>query len=198
MSKRFGGGDVQQCRTTPVVRIDRGDPDTPLSGLELSRVAGRPARRDHIESARTEHRVFAALVFALLQSAGPVQPLIVEAPDTPVRLGSVRILNLTEKPLVMLYEARNQTAETAEQFMVTVYIFDATGIRKGSQTAPGRRTLEPNASKYSAMVLDGFEIGPTDRLVVGVQQVQWAASGDWWRAPLQTLAEAKVKETAPR
>jgi hypothetical protein len=162
-----------------MMRIGWGEFDNPLCGIGLSRV----------------RRTAAALaVTGLLQTAEPVQPLVVEAQDTPVRLTSARILNPTERPLVLLYEAQNQTAETAEQFMVTVYIFDATGVRKASQTAPGRRTLDPNASKYSAMVLDGSTIDPADRLVVGVQQVQWAASGEWWRAPLQTLAEAKVKE----
>jgi len=186
---------VQQRRTTPIAGIGRGEFDNPLCGIELSR-ATRPAASPECRPKTDRERRFfaAALMFGLLQPAQQVGPLIVEAPNAPVRLASVRILNPAETPLVLLYEAQNQTSDTAEQFMVTVYIFDETGLRKGSQTAPGRRTLEPKASKYSAMVVDGFTIGPTDRLVVGVQQVQWVSSGEWWRAPLQTLAEAKVKE----
>jgi hypothetical protein len=137
------------------------------------------------------------VIVGVLQAASQTEPIIIEAPDAPVRLQSARLLNPGQTPLVLLVDAQNQTPEAAEQFMVTVYVFNAAGVRKGSQTAPGRRTLDPKSSKFSAMVLDGFAIEPTDRLFVGVQQVQWAASGEWWRGQLLPIAEARVKTLQP-
>jgi hypothetical protein len=44
------------------------------------------------------------------------------------------------------------------------------------------------------MVLDGSPIDPTDVIVVGVNQAQKVNSEAWWRADLQPLAQAAVKQ----
>ena len=51
------------------------------------------------------------------------------------------------------------------------------------------RTLTPHETKYSAMVLDVGQIGPTDRLMAGVDQAQRTDSEQWWRTDLRAIAE---------
>ena len=125
---------------------------------------------------------------------------IVAAPNTPVKLASVKVLNAGAEPLVLLYAAANATDGPIEQFTVTAYVFDAQGNLKARQVAPGRRELKVGETKYSAMVLDVGAIGPTDFLMAGVDQVQRAGSEDWWRADLRAIAEAVVdtRRGAPR
>jgi len=121
----------------------------------------------------------------------------VQATDSPVRLDDVKLLNTDASPLVLLYAATNATDKDLEQFTVTVFIFDKDRRLKARQVAPGRRTLNARAKKFSTMVLDigGFEAG--DTLLVGVDQAQQVGSDDWWHADLRTIAEAKMKSPAP-
>ncbi|MBI2835764.1 MAG: hypothetical protein HYX76_15195 [Acidobacteria bacterium] len=145
-----------------------------------------------------------ALIACLIVIAGatvlavPPAVQVVEAADAPVRLMDVRILEAGDgsgsvPPPVLLYAAANTTDRTLEQFIVTLFIYGPDGVRKGSQTAPSRRTLEPHATKYSTMVLDGMKVEPTDRLVAAVQEAQFAGSEEWWRHRLIEAADAKVK-----
>jgi hypothetical protein len=97
-------------------------------------------------------------------------------------------------PPVLLYAATNVTDDELDQFTVIAFIFDAQGTLKATQVAPGRRTLEKGGTKYSAMVLDGSPIAPSDSIVVGVNRAQRVGSETWWRADLQAAAQA----TQPR
>src|SRR5262245_43803222 len=85
--------------------------------------------------------------------AGGSSVTVVGVPDSPVRLDRPSILTAEGAPPVLLYAATNLTKETLEQFTITVFVFDPAGTLKSRQTAPGRRTLEPGATKYTAMVL---------------------------------------------
>ena len=119
---------------------------------------------------------------------------MVHAPDSPVRLDRARMLvGGDEAPPVLLYAATNLKSEPLEQFTVTVFVFDQEGRLKARHAAPGRRTLEANATKFSAMVLDGAPIEATDRLVVGVDQAQYAGSESWWRGNIRPAAEDAIK-----
>ena len=83
-----------------------------------------------------------ALCIALfvVQPAG-MNPTVVQAPDSPVRLDRAKILNIVaDEPPVLLYSATNLTDQELEQFTVLVFIFDAQGQLKARQVAPGRRT----------------------------------------------------------
>ena len=140
-----------------------------------------------------------ALCIALfvVQPAG-MNPTVVQASDSPVRLDRAKILNIVaDEPPVLLYSATNLTDQELEQFTVLVFVFDAQGQLKARQVAPGRRTLEARGTKYSTMVLDGSPIGATDQIVIGVNQAQRANSETWWRADLQSSAEAAVKRKIP-
>lgn len=140
-----------------------------------------------------------ALSFLLLslQPAG-ITPAVVEAPDSPVRLDRAKILNLVpDEPAVLLYAASNLTDHELEQFTVTLFIFDAQGRLKARQLAPGRRTLDARGTKFSSMVLDVGAIGATDIIVIGVNQAQRSDSETWWRADLQSAAEAAAKRKIP-
>jgi hypothetical protein len=119
--------------------------------------------------------------------------LIVQAPDTPVRLDRATVLTSADAPPVVLYSATNTTADNIDQFTVIVYVFDAQGTLKARQSAPARRELEAHASKFSAIVLDGSPIQPTDQIVIGVNQAQKVGSDTWWRAELQQAAMAAVR-----
>lgn len=134
---------------------------------------------------------YALALVASLIAAAPAERTaqVVAAPDTPVTLESVKVLNGDATPLVLLYAAKNVTKDSIEQFTVTAYVFAPDGHLKARQVAPGRRDLEPGETKFSAMVLDVGTIDPADALMAGVDQVQRAGSDSWWRADLRAIAE---------
>ena len=137
---------------------------------------------------------FAFVTLLIALAATEKTALIVQAPDSTVRLDRAVIITATDGPPVLLYGATNMTDSELDQFTVIAFVFDEKGTLKARQIAPARRTLEPRETKHSAMVLDGSPIAPTDLIVVGVNQSQPAASDVWWRAELQPAAEAAVKK----
>ena len=142
--------------------------------------------------------LLAASLMALFAAAmADVVPSVVQAPDSPIRLEHAKILNVgAAEPAVLLYAATNLTDAEMEQFTVIAYIFDADGVLKTRQVAPGRRHgSEKRATKFSTMVLDGRAIAPTDRVVVGVNQAQRTDSEKWWSAELEAAAKEAVKES---
>jgi hypothetical protein len=128
---------------------------------------------------------------ALLAVAGESPAIVVQAPDSLVRLDRAQVLTSGDAPPVLLYSATNLTGDPIDEFTVMVFIFRE-GALKARQVAPGRRSLDAHGSKYSAMVLDGFPIQPADVIVVGVNQAQPLGSTQWWRAELQPAAEEAV------
>jgi hypothetical protein len=118
--------------------------------------------------------------------------MVVQAPDSPVHLDHLKIFSADDAPPVLLYAATNVTDNQLDQFTVTVFVFDQDGRLKARQVAPGRRTLDPRETKYSAMVLDVGMIAPTDSLMAGVDQAQRVGSDQWWRVDLRALAEQAV------
>jgi hypothetical protein len=139
----------------------------------------------------------AAMMTGLLAAGPGDTATVVQAPDSPVRLDKATILRVPDAPAVLLYSATNTTEQTLDQFTVMVFVFDAQGRLKARHVAPGRRTLEPRETKYSAMVLDGAPIDATDALVVGVNQAQRVNSDAWWRAEIQPAAEEAAKRRKP-
>ena len=133
----------------------------------------------------------AVLTFLVAAATTEKPAIIVQAADSPVRLDRATILSGGDGPPVVLYAATNLTDDQLEQFTVMAYVFDAKGTLKARQVAPGRRTLDARSTKYSTLVLDGAPMDATDVVVVGVNQAQRADSEVWWRADLQTMAEAK-------
>jgi len=118
--------------------------------------------------------------------------LVVQAPDSPVRMEHATVLSATEGPPVLVYAATNTTTDPLEQFTVMAFVFKADGTLKARQVAPGRRSLDARETKYSAMVLDGSPIESGDVVVAGINQAQRVNSDAWWRADLQAAAEARV------
>ena len=142
--------------------------------------------------------LYAASLMVLLAAApGDPSSLVVQAPESPVRLEHARVVTGADAPPVLIYAATNVTADNLDQFTVIAFVFDATGRLKARQTAPARRTLEAHTTKYSAMVLDGSPIDPTDLVVVGVNQAQRVDSEAWWRADLQSAAVEAAKRKKP-
>jgi hypothetical protein len=140
----------------------------------------------------------ASLTALFAAGLADVSPVVVQAPDSPVRIDHVKVLNVgAAEPAVLLYAATNLTDAELEQFTVIAYIFDADGVLKTRQLAPGRRTLEKGATKYSTMVLDGRAVTATDRVVVGVNQAQRTDSDKWWSAELEAAAKEAVKPKGP-
>ena len=135
---------------------------------------------------------FAAVTLLLAAAATDKTPIVVQAPDSPVRIDHTAVFRAPEGPPVLLYQATNLTDQPLEQFTVMVFVFGEDGTLKARQVAPGRRALDARGAKYSAMVLDGSEISPTDVIVAGVNQVQRVGSESWWRADVQPAAEAAV------
>jgi hypothetical protein len=138
----------------------------------------------------------ATTMITMLAAAGvDISPAVVQAPDSPVRLDHAKVLNVgASEPAVLMYAATNLTDNDLEQFTVIAFIFDAEGVLKARQTAPGRRTLEKRGTKYSTMVLDGRSVMATDRIVIGVNQAQRTESEKWWSAELEDAAQAAVKK----
>ncbi len=132
------------------------------------------------------------LTAGVLRAAGaPVS--VVQAPNSPVKLDQVKLLNADAAPMVLLYGATNTASTDLDQFTVTVFVFDPNRQLKARQVAPGRRGLKVAETKFSAMVLDVGGIAEGDTLIVGVDQAQQVGSDDWWRADLRTIAEATMK-----
>jgi len=125
----------------------------------------------------------------LALAAVTTDPVLVQAPDSPVRLDRAVVVTTDGNPPVLIYAATNLTDNELEQFTVLVFIFDAQGTLKARQVAPGRRTLKAHETKSSAMILDGFPIEPTFFIVAGVNQAQRAETETWWRSDLQAAAE---------
>lgn len=138
-----------------------------------------------------------AAVLAVLLLAVPsaeIAPSIVQAPDSPVRIDRAKVLNVgSEEPAVLLYSATNATDQDLEHFTVIAFIFDAEGTLKARQVAPARHMLEKRTTKYSTMVLDGWRVTPTDRVVMGVNQAQRLGSDAWWHAELENAAKEAAK-----
>jgi hypothetical protein len=132
----------------------------------------------------------AVLTFLVAGATTEKPAIVVQAADSPVRLDRATILSGGNGPPIVLYAATNLTDNQLEQFTVMAYVFDAKGTLKARQVAPGRRTLDARSTKYSTLVLDGAPVDATDVIVVGVNQAQRVDSETWWRADLQTLAEA--------
>jgi hypothetical protein len=139
----------------------------------------------------------AAMAGVLAAAAAEVPAVVVQATDSPVKIGRATVLTVAGDPPVLLYAATNQTDEELEQFTVMVFIFDAKGMLKTRQIAPGRRTLEARSTKYSTIVLDGGPVDPADSIVIGVNAVQRVNSDAWWRTELQPAAEAAVPLKKP-
>ena len=134
----------------------------------------------------------AVLAGWLAMAATEAPAMVVQAPDCPVTISRATVLTVAGDPPVILYSAANQTGEEIDQFTVMVFLFDAKGVLKTRQIAPGRRTLDAKGTKYSTIVLDGGPVDPAGSVVIGVNQVQRANSDAWWRAELQAAAEAAV------
>ena len=134
----------------------------------------------------------AAMAVLMAAAATDTPAVIIEAPDTPVKISRATVLTVPGDPPVLLYAATNQTENDLEQFTITVYMFDAKGILKTEQIAPGRRTLAAKSTKYSSMVIDGDTIDPAGSILVGVNMAQRVNSDAWWRAELRAMAEAAV------
>ena len=137
-------------------------------------------------------RMAASMMMLLAVLAQERAVLVVQAPDSPVRLEHATLLSAAEGPPVLMYAATNLTSDALEQFTVMAFVFKADGALKARQVAPGRRSLDARETKYSSMVLDGSPIEPGDTVVIGVNQAQRVNSDAWWRADLQPAAEARV------
>ncbi len=136
-----------------------------------------------------------SLILWLAAAAGETAPTVIQAPDSPVRVDHAKIFNVVaDEPAVLMYAATNMTDDDLEQFTVLVFFYDAEGTLKARQIAPGRRTLEKHTTKYSTMVLDGWAVKATDRVVFGVNQAQRTDSDKWWSAELDDLANTAVKK----
>jgi len=118
--------------------------------------------------------------------------VVVQAPDSPVRIDHAIVLQGADGPPIVLYSATNATDTAVDEFTVMAFVFDANGALKARQTAPGRRTLDAHGTKYSALVLDGSPIESTYQIVIGVNQAQRVGSDAWWHVDLQPAAEAAV------
>ena len=133
----------------------------------------------------------------LLAAATEMPAVVVDAPDSPVKIGRATVISVAGDPPVLLYAATNQTTDDLEQFTVMVFIFDAKGVLKTQQIAPGRRTLEAKSTKYSTIVLDGGKVDPAGSVVIGVNQAQRVNSETWWSADLKAAADLAVPKKKP-
>jgi hypothetical protein len=137
--------------------------------------------------------LLSAVLAAWLAAAAAERPaIVVQAPDSPVRIDRASVVQGADGPPVILYSATNPTDTAIDEFTVMAFVFDANGVLKARQTAPGRRTLDARGTKYSTLVLDGSPIEATYQIVIGVNQAQREGSETWWHADLQPAAEAAV------
>ena len=141
--------------------------------------------------------ILLSVAMAGLLAAVEVPAIVVQAADSPVKIGRATVLTVPGDPPVLLYSATNLTDDVFEVFTVMVFIFDAKGTLKTQHTAPGRRTLEARETKYSTIVLDSGPVDTGGPIVIGVNQVQRVNSDTWWRTDLTAAAEAAVPRVKP-
>ena len=139
----------------------------------------------------------AAVAGVIAAAAAEMPAVVVEAPDSPVKIDRATVITVAGDPSIVLYAATNQTDNDLEQFTVIVFMFDAKGMLKTEQIAPGRRTLEAKSTKYSTIVLDGGTVDPAGSILIGVNQAQRVNSDAWWRVDLRATAEAAVLKKKP-
>lgn len=139
----------------------------------------------------------AAVAGVIAAAAAEMPAVVVEAPDSPVKIGRATVITVAGDPSIVLYAATNQTDNDLEQFTVIVFMFDAKGMLKTEQIAPGRRTLEAKSTKYSTIVLDGGTVEPGGSVLIGVNQAQRVNSDAWWRVDLRPAAEAAAAKKKP-
>jgi hypothetical protein len=139
----------------------------------------------------------AAVAGVIAAAAADMPAVVVEAPDSPVKIGRATVISVPGDPSIVLYAATNQTDNDLEQFTVIVFMFDAKGVLKTEQIAPGRRTLEAKSTKYSTIVLDGGTVDPAGSILIGVNQAQRVNSDAWWRVDLRPAAEAAAAKKKP-
>ena len=77
--------------------------------------------------------ILLSAVMAGLLAAAEMPAVVVQAADTPVKIGRATVLTVAGDPPVLLYAATNQTDDDFEQFTVKVFIFDAKGTLKHSR-----------------------------------------------------------------
>jgi len=118
--------------------------------------------------------------------------IVVQTPDSPVRIDRASVVQGSDGPPVIVYSATNPADTAIDEFTVMAFVFDATGALKARQTAPGRRTLDAHGTKYSTLVLDGSPIEPNYVIVIGVNGAVKVGSETWWHADVQPAAEAAV------
>jgi hypothetical protein len=140
-----------------------------------------------------------SMALALLVAAAPGErpAKIVEGADAPARITRATVLTPAEGPPIVVYAAINVTDKQLDTITVMAFVFKADGTLKARQAAPARRTLEPNETKYSTLVVDGGQVDPTDVIVIGINQAQHTGSDAWWRTDLQRAAEAAVPLKKP-
>lgn len=139
----------------------------------------------------------AAVAGVIAAAAAEMPAVVVEAPDSPVKIDRATVITVAGDPSIVLYAATNQTDNDLEQFTVIVFMFDAKGMLKTEQIAPGRRTLEAKSTKYSTIVLDGGTVDPAGSILIGVNQAQRVNSDAWWRVDLRPAAEAAAAKKKP-
>jgi hypothetical protein len=139
----------------------------------------------------------AAVAGVIAAAAAEMPAVVVQAPDSPVKIDRATVITVAGDPSVVLYAATNQTDNDLEQFTVIVFMFDAKGMLKTEQIAPGRRTLEAKSTKYSTIVLDGGTVDPAGSILIGVNQAQRVNSDAWWRVDLRPAAEAAAAKKKP-
>src|SRR4029453_13772211 len=132
------------------------------------------------------------MALALLVAAPPSErpARIVEGADAPARITRAPVLTPAEGPPIVVSAGVKGTNKQLDTVTVMAFVFKADGTLKARQAAPARRTLEPNETKYSPLVVDGGPVDPTDVIVIGINQAQHAGSDTWWRTDLQRAAEA--------
>jgi hypothetical protein len=140
--------------------------------------------------------VLSTMLMAWLASApAPAEraAIVVQSPDSPVRIDRASVLQGSDGPPVIVYSATNPADTAIDEFTVMAFVFDAaSGALKARQTAPGRRTLDAHGTKYSTLVLDGSPIEPNYVIVIGVNGAVKVGSETWWHADVQPAAEAAV------
>src|SRR5262245_62229044 len=121
-----------------------------------------------------------AMLMFVAAAAGEQPARIVEGPQPVARIARATVLTPGEGPPVVLYAVTNLTDKQLDTVTVMAFVFKADGALKARQIAPARRTLEPNETKYSTIVLDGGPVEESDIVVIGVKQAKHTGSDSWW------------------
>ena len=126
----------------------------------------------------------AVLLVSGLARAESLNVSIVAADDCPMVLRDAKV-ERTPTGIVVTYRLQNNGPDHARQLVLTAATVDWLGGVIDVRMAPVNESIGKHSTGEYRVTFAGLQPGDTDRVVFGIQAVQWAGKGPEWRTALK-------------